>query len=92
MLICQSVMLMKLNDKGNTKYKNITTESITLYLSLYVPCLKKLKTPKKRYMIKPVTFSEMNSKAQVDITDMQCQRDGDLIWILVYQDDLTKLV
>ena len=47
MLICQSVMLMKLNDKGNTKYKNITTESITLYLSLYVPCLKKLKTPKK---------------------------------------------
>ena len=43
-------------------------------------------------MIKPVTFSEMNSKAQVDIIDMQCQRDGDLIWILVYQDDLTKLV
>ena len=34
----------------------------------------------------------MNSKAQVDIIDMQCQRDGDLIWILVYQDDLTKLV
>ena len=30
-----------------TKYKNITTESIMLYLSLCVPCLKRPKVPKK---------------------------------------------
>ena len=35
-------------------------------------------------------FSEMNSRARVDLTDMQ--RDGDLEWILLYQDHLTKFV
>ena len=37
-------------------------------------------------------FSEMNSRAQVDLIDMQSQPDGDLKWILVYQDHLTKFV
>ena len=34
----------------------------------------------------------MNSRAPVDLIDMQSQQDGDLKWILVYQDDLTKFV
>ena len=34
----------------------------------------------------------MNSRAQVDLTDMQSQPDGDLKWILVYQYHLTKFV
>ena len=75
-----------------TKYKNITAESIMLYLSLCVPCLKKSKVPKKGLVIKPMIFSEMNSRAQVDLIDMQSQPDGDLKWILVYQDHLTKFV
>ena len=56
-----------------TKYKNITAESIMLYLSLCVPCLKKSKVPKKGLVIKPMIFSEMNSRAQVDLIDMQSQ-------------------
>ena len=75
-----------------TKYKNITAESIMLYLSLCVPCLKKSKVPKKGLVIKPMIFSEMNSRAQVDLIDMQSQPDGDLKWILVYQDHLIKFV
>ena len=34
----------------------------------------------------------MNSRAQVDLTDMQSQPDGDLKWTLVYQDHLIKFV
>ena len=34
----------------------------------------------------------MNSRAQVDLIDMQSQPDGDLKWILVYHDHLTKFV
>ena len=34
----------------------------------------------------------MSSRAQVDLIDMQSQLDGDLKWILVYQDHLTKFV
>ena len=37
-------------------------------------------------------FSEMNSRAQVDLIDMQSQPDGELKWIIVYQDHLTKFV
>ena len=72
-----------------TKYKNITAESM-LYLSLCVPCLKKSKVPQKGLVIKPMIFNEMNSRAQVDLTDMQSQLDEDLKWILVCQDHLTK--
>ena len=34
----------------------------------------------------------MNTRAQVGLIDMQSQPDGDLKWILVYQDHLTKFV
>ena len=37
-------------------------------------------------------FIETNSRAQVDLIDMQSQRDEDLKWIIVYQDHLTKFV
>ena len=37
-------------------------------------------------------FSEMISRAQVDLIDFQSQPDGDLKWILVYQDHLTKFL
>ena len=75
-----------------TKYKNITAKSIMLYLSLCVPYLKKSKVPKKGLVIKPMIFSEMNARVQVDLTDMRSQSDGDLKWIPVYQDQLTKFV
>ena len=78
--------------KTQIKYKSITAESIMLYLSLCVPWLKKLKVPKIGLAIKPVIFSEMNSRAQIDLLDMKSQPDRDLKWILVYQDHLTKFV
>ena len=58
-----------------TKYKNITVESIMLYLHLCVPCLKKSKLPKKGLVIKTIIFCEMNSRAEVDLTDIQSQPD-----------------
>ena len=51
-----------------TKYQNITAESIMLYLSLCVLCLNNSKFPKKGLVIKPMIFSELNSRAQVDLT------------------------
>ena len=70
--------------KTQRKYKNITGESIMLYLSLCVRCLIKSKISKKGLMMKPMILSEMNSRAQVDLVDMQSQLDGGLKWILVY--------
>ena len=73
-----------------TKYKNIAAESIMHYLRLSVFCLKKSKVQKKCLVIKAMIFSEMNSRAQVDLIGMKSQPDGDLKWILVYQNHLTK--
>ena len=42
--------------------------------------------------MKPMILSEINSKVQVDLIDMQSQPYGDHNWILVYQDHLTKFV
>ena len=39
---------------------------------------QKIESSKKGLVIKPMIFSEMNSRAQVDLTDMQSQPDGDL--------------
>ena len=35
-----------------TKYKNITTECIMIYLNLCIPCLKKSKVPKKGLVVR----------------------------------------
>ena len=42
-----------------------------LWLSLCSPCLEKSKVSKKGLLMKPMIFSEMNSRAQVDLNDMQ---------------------
>ena len=62
-----------------------------VYLSLSIPCLKKSKVTKKGLVVKPMVFSDMNSRAQVDLIDMQSQTGRENKWILVYQNHLTKL-
>ena len=63
-----------------------------LHLSLCVPCLKKSTVAKNVLVIKPMIFSEMNSRAQLVFIVMQSQPDGDFKLILVYQKHLTKFV
>ena len=43
-------------------------------------------------MINPMIFTDINSRTQVDLIDMQSQPDSDLKSILVYQGHLTKFV
>jgi len=76
----------------NKKYKNITRESIMLYLNLCISCQKKSSTAKKGLVVKPIISNELNSKCQIDLIDMQAQPDGNYKFILVYQDHLKKFV
>jgi len=41
-------------------------------------------------VVKPIISSEINSRCQKDLIDMQAQPDGDYKFICVYQDHLTK--
>ncbi|XP_022177881.1 KRAB-A domain-containing protein 2-like [Myzus persicae] len=74
------------------KYKNITRDIIVLYLQLCEICNKKHAHPKKGLVIKPILSKTFNSRAQVDLIDMQSNKDGNFKFILVYQDHFTKFV
>jgi hypothetical protein len=74
------------------KYKNITVEMVMIYLNLCEPCQKKQSVPRKGLVVKPIKSSELNSRCQVDLIDMQSQADGDFKFIMVYQDHLTKFI
>lgn len=82
----------RMNTAVKKKYKNITQESILIYLKGCVSCQSKLKSKRKGLVVKPLVFSEINSRCQVDIIDMQSQCDGEFRFIMVYQDNLTKFV
>ena len=53
---------------------------------------KKRSVAKKGLLVKPILSSEMNTRCQVDLIDMQSQGDDQYKFILVYQDYLTKFV
>lgn len=74
------------------KYKNITYETITIYLSLCRSCEMKKGTPKKGLVVRPILSSELNSRCQVDLVDMQSSPDNEFKFIMVYQDHMTKFV
>ncbi|XP_023236274.1 KRAB-A domain-containing protein 2-like [Centruroides sculpturatus] len=74
----------------NRKYKNVTVEATMTYLKLCQPFQKK-QILKKGIVVRPILHSEMNSRCQVDLIDLQTTPDRNK-FILVYQDHLTKSV
>lgn len=75
------------------KYKNVTVEAIVTYLKLCETCKRKQKLTKKvGNVVKPILHGELNSRCQIDLIDMQAIPDGDMKFIMVYQDHLTKFV
>ena len=50
------------------------------------------KVTKKGLVVKPIIFSDMTFRAQVDVIDMQSHVDRENKWIVVYQDHITKYV
>ncbi|CAG9561120.1 unnamed protein product [Danaus chrysippus] len=73
-------------------YANITLEMINIFLSMCETCQRKKSMKKKGLVSKPILHSEMNSRCQVDLIDMQTQEDRGFKFIMVYQDHLTKFV
>ena len=74
------------------KYANVSKSQIELYLQFCESCQMKKCTVRKSVTVKPIVSNSMNSRAQVDLIDMQSQPDGKHRFILNYQDHLTKMV
>ena len=78
------------HNKTNKSFANVTKEIIQLYVNLCESCNMKKSKIRKSLVIKPILSSQMNSRCQVDLIDLQSQPDQDFKFILNYQDHLTK--
>jgi len=75
------------------KYANIPRQAVELYKSLCEECQRKHKRPQvKGVVVKPILTTDLLSRCQVDLIDMQSLPSGEYKWILVYQDHFTKFV
>ena len=68
----------------NKKYANIACDVLNLFKSYCHKCQKKRK--------RSILTKEFASRAQIDLIDMQFMAQKSFMWILVYQDHLTKFV
>ncbi|XP_060882125.1 KRAB-A domain-containing protein 2-like [Metopolophium dirhodum] len=75
-----------------TKYCNVTTEAVMGYLGLCSNCQVKQSNPKRGLVTKPILHSAFNSRAQIDLIDMQSQNYNNYRYIMNYQDHLKKFV
>ncbi|XP_060809059.1 KRAB-A domain-containing protein 2-like [Amyelois transitella] len=82
----------RLKNETAKKYANVTKEMINIYLSMCEVCQRKKSKKRRGLVSKPILHSEMNSRCQVDLIDMQSQEDRGHKFIMVYQDHLTKFV
>ena len=82
----------RLKKEVSRKCANVTIEMINIFLSMCETCQQKKSKKKKGLVCKPILHSEMNSRCQVDLIDMQSQADQGYTFVMVYQDHLTKSV
>ena len=80
-------------DEIKTKYINVTEKQIKLFISQCHECKVKCAKPKNssELVVKPITSNDFNTRGQVDLNDMQSCPDGELKFILNYQDHFRKL-
>lgn len=82
----------RMKAETSRKYANVTTQMINIFLSMCETCQRKKSMKKKGFVSKPILHTEMNSRCQVDLIDMQAHPDREFKFIMVYQDHLTKFV
>lgn len=75
-----------------SKYCNITNETIMAYLSLCAHCQRKSSNSRASFVSKPILHSAFNSRARIDLINMQSQHVNGFRFILCYADHLTKFV
>ncbi|XP_015363902.1 PREDICTED: KRAB-A domain-containing protein 2-like [Diuraphis noxia] len=73
-------------------YCNITNETIMVFLKLCVECHKKAVRSKIGVTPKSILHPTFNSRAQIDLIDMQSRCHNDHRFIMYYQEHLTKYI
>ena len=81
----------KMTEECSRRYYNITSRSIKLYKSLCEGCARTMtKKGSKNVIVKPIKSTDFGNRGQVDLIDVRSLPDGEMKWILQYQDHTTK--
>jgi transposase InsO family protein len=76
-----------------TKYANLTVRMIKAFVDTCIECQKNRPRSKTTgCVVKPILCENFNSRAQMDLIDMQCMPDDGYKWIMVYQDHFSKFI
>ena len=82
----------KTHKKLLEKYANISRSLISSYISRCARCVEKRsrKETASGVVVKPLSARDLNERGQVDLVDMQTNKDGGYRFILHYQEYLTS--
>lgn len=87
---CGHGKLVAMNNILKVKYKNIPKTVINIFVDFCEICQRTASTKRKGLVVKPLIFKDFNSRAQVDLIDLQTCPDGRFKYVMVYQDHFTK--
>uniref|UniRef100_A0A914CWL8 Integrase zinc-binding domain-containing protein n=1 Tax=Acrobeloides nanus TaxID=290746 RepID=A0A914CWL8_9BILA len=66
-------------------YFGIPRQAYKIFLDNCEVCQRKKKIPQKEVVIKPILSEDFNSRAQLDLIDIQANPDGDYKFLMAYQ-------
>lgn len=82
----------KMAREAHQLFKNVSRTVIRDFIVGCENCELKRSNKKKGLVVKPIVHITFNSRAQLDLVDMQTHKDGDYSFIFVHQNHLTKFV
>ncbi|CAF1013044.1 unnamed protein product [Brachionus calyciflorus] len=86
---CRDVMM----PACKKNHLNLSVDMINIFNNTCQQCLMNKKRNKTTgLVVKPILSKNFNSRAQMDLVDMQTLPDGEFKWIMVYQDHFTKFI
>ena len=76
----------------NSKYANITRETVELFKDHCLTCFEKTRSTRSGVVIRPLLSQDFNSRVQIDLIDFQSSAYRQFKFILVVQCHLTKFI
>ena len=73
-------------------YHNIGYHEVLLFIDCCKQCQLKSAKERKGIVVRPILESAFNTRAQLDLIDMQSRPDRDYNFIFSYQDHFTKYI
>ncbi|KAK7601712.1 hypothetical protein V9T40_009153 [Parthenolecanium corni] len=82
----------RMKSEAKQMFSNVSRTTIIDFIVGCEHCKKKKGRKRKGLVVRPIIHSNMNSRGQLDLIDLQSNPDGEYRFIFNYQDHLTKFL